>query len=58
MTRKHFVALAQAIRDSIISRIEREAVARALVPALRETNPKFDPERFIDACMGVGKGAL
>ncbi|MGC2458488.1 MAG: hypothetical protein WA435_10895 [Gallionellaceae bacterium] len=53
MTRKHFIAIAEAIRTRISSKAEREAVARALVPALRATNPKFDTERFIDACMGL-----
>jgi hypothetical protein len=54
MTRKHFVAIAKAIRDSITSRVDREVVARALVPALLESNPRFNAERFVDACMGVG----
>ena len=54
MTRKHFIAIAEAIRNSITSRAEREAVARALVPALTQANPNFNTERFIDACMGIG----
>ena len=52
MTRKHFVAIAEAIRNSIVSTAEREAVARALVPALRAANSKFNTERFIAACVG------
>ena len=52
MTRKHFIAIAEAIRNSITSTTEREAVARALVPALRAANPNFNTERFIDACVG------
>ncbi len=52
MTRKHFIAVAEAIRTSITSREEREAVARALIPALSESNPNFSKEKFIDACIG------
>ena len=52
MTRKHFIAIAEAIRNSITSAAEREAVARALVPALRAANPKFNTERFMDAVQG------
>ena len=52
MTRKHFIALAEAIRNSISSKEERVAVARALLPALRAANPNFKTERFIDACIG------
>ena len=54
MTRKHFIAIAAAIRTSITSRTEREAIARALVPALRAANPNFNTELFIDACVGMG----
>lgn len=34
MTRKHFIAIAGAIRKSITSRVERESVARALIWSL------------------------
>ena len=52
MTRKHFNAIAEAIRISIPSRTEREAIAKALVPALRSANPKFSTDRFISAAVG------
>ena len=52
MSRKHFEAIAEAIRLSITNRAEREAVARALIPALRAANPNFKTEKFVDACIG------
>ncbi len=52
MTRKHFNAIAEAIRHNIASRAEREAVARTLVPALRAANPNFSADRFIAAAVG------
>ena len=52
MSRKHFIALAEAIRKNISSRGEREAVARALIPALREANPNFKTDKFLDAAIG------
>jgi hypothetical protein len=45
--------LIRAVR-SLPSRTDREVVARALVPALSETNPKFNTGRFVDAFMGIG----
>jgi hypothetical protein len=52
MTRKHFIAIAEAIRSSIHGKSEREAVARALVPALRTANPSFNTDGFIAAAVG------
>ena len=52
MSRKDFVAIAQAIRENIASSEQREALVRAIMPALRESNPRFDPERFITAAVG------
>ncbi len=52
MSRKHFVLLAQAIRESIKDKVLRDEVARALTPALRLSNPRFDPYRFISAAVG------
>lgn len=51
MSRKHFIALAEAIRSNIASRQEREAVARALLPALRESNPNFNTGKFLEAAL-------
>lgn len=65
MTRKHFEAIAKAIRDerwriaiaSAPSHEAREAVTR-LALAFADgvavaTNPKFDRNRFLEAC-GIG----
>jgi hypothetical protein len=52
MSRKDFVAIAQAIRENITSKAEREAVARALIPALRAGNDRFNVQRFWDAAVG------
>ena len=52
MTRKDFVALAQAIRENIISKEQREILAEALVPALRDSNSRFDANRFMMAAVG------
>jgi len=51
-TRKTFVAIANAIRLSITDRAQREATAKALIPALKDSNPNFDRQRFLDACIG------
>lgn len=52
MSRKDFVAIAQAIRQNIANKIEREAVAQALLPALRAGNERFNSERFLRAAIG------
>lgn len=52
MSRKHFKAIAEAIRQNISNKEEREAFARALLPALRASNPNFDTYRFMDAAVG------
>ncbi len=52
MTRKHFVLVAKAIRENIKDKVLRDEVARALTPALRASNPRFDPYRFISAAVG------
>ena len=51
-SRKLFVALAKAIQESIGSVEQREALARAIIPALRESNPRFDSGRFMAAAVG------
>ncbi len=52
MTRKHFKAIAEAIRQNITSKEERDAFARALLPALKASNPNFNQYRFMDAAVG------
>ena len=66
MTRKHFQAIADAIRgcvyldESEITAMredgidavtaQRENIAFAIADALRQFNPAFDRERFLKAC--------
>jgi len=52
MSRKHFIAIAQAIRENIHDKAQRQAVAEALLPALRASNPNFNTSRFIGAAVG------
>lgn len=52
MSRKHFVAIADAIRNNIQRKNQREDIARALLLALRESNPRFDSKRFMLAAVG------
>ncbi len=52
MTKKHFVLLADAIRENIVDRNQRESVAAALIPALRAANPNFNATKFLEACIG------
>lgn len=58
MTRKDFVLIAGAVRIAIhpdSSKVEIQTiktVAISLADALTRTNPRFDRDRFITACMG------
>ena len=52
MTRKHFIAIARAIRESIQDKALRRVVANALVPTLRASNPQFNSDKFLDAATG------
>jgi hypothetical protein len=53
MTRKHFTAIAQAIRQNIGDTATRNAVATALLPALKASNPNFNAGRFLSAAVGI-----
>lgn len=46
MTRKHFIALAEALKDSGASRATCEAVAAVC----KRMNSGFDKDRFLTAC--------
>lgn len=52
MSRKHFKAIADAIREHIELKSQREEVAKALIFALRERNPRFDASEFMLAAVG------
>lgn len=52
MSRKHFILIAQAIRESISDQAQREATARTLIAALQTANPNFNAELFLTACTG------
>jgi len=57
MTKKHFVLLANIIRAHVTAErlsgsdcgAERRMIGE-LLPTLVKTNPRFDSERFIQAC--------
>ena len=52
MSRKHFKAIADAIRENIELKSQREEVAKALISALKESNPRFDVNKFMLAAVG------
>lgn len=52
VSRNHFIAIAQAIRENIHDKAQRQAVANALLPALRASNPNFNASRFLEAAVG------
>ena len=41
-----------AIRTCILEKAQRQAVANALLPALKASNPNFNAARFINAAVG------
>jgi hypothetical protein len=49
MTRKDFELIAEAIYTAPIT--ERRAMAEHMAASLTVTNPRFNRERFISACM-------
>ena len=49
MTRKHFKALAEIVA-SIEDNKTRWRITAMLVCLLRGVNPRFDPQRFREAC--------
>jgi hypothetical protein len=49
MTRKHFQAIAEAIRQNVADAAQRKALAEALLPALRASNDRFNTQKFLDA---------
>ena len=52
MSRKHFKAIADAIRENIEPKCQREEVAKTLISALRDSSPGFDANKFMLAAVG------
>jgi hypothetical protein len=52
MSRKHYQAIADAIRTNIESKEMREQFAMALIPVLKQDNSRFDHNKFITAAVG------
>jgi hypothetical protein len=52
MSRKHYRAIANAIRENIELKSQREELARALLTALKDSNPRFDASKFMIAAVG------
>jgi hypothetical protein len=52
MSRKHYKAIAEAIREGFNTKELREEVAKALLEALKSDNSRFDSRRFIKAAIG------
>ena len=51
MTKKHFEAIAKILRDSEVDPNFVQALAKALAQYFATTNPNFDAERFVKACL-------
>ncbi len=52
MSRNHFKAIADAIRENIELKSQREVLARAILSALKEGNYRFDVGKFLLAAVG------
>lgn len=50
MTRKDYELIAATIRRCDISYADTDEVARTFAADLAQTNPRFDPDRFLEAC--------
>ena len=50
MTRKHFKAIAEAVSLMKVDKTSRIIIAFALAETLKQFNPAFNKERFIDKC--------
>jgi len=55
MTRKHFQAIAQTIRQTAANYDERTRFALAFADLCAEYNSNFDRVRFLDACHLAGE---
>ncbi len=51
MTAHHFEYLAEILRDAKLTPERRDHLAEHFASQLRRTNPRFDPDTFIDAVL-------
>jgi hypothetical protein len=49
MTKKDYVLIAENIK-AYVSELDRRALANAMAIRLAEDNPRFDRDRFLEAC--------
>jgi hypothetical protein len=50
MTKKHYVAIAEAVSKSVPCTLSRRALAKELAAIFEADNPRFDYRRFAEAC--------
>lgn len=51
MTRKDYILIAETVNRMDLSFANIQHVALMLADSLRSTNPRFDRDRFVAACM-------
>jgi len=51
MTKTDYEIIASVLREATITRAVREYLAFRFAAALKDTNPRFDSDRFVDACI-------
>ena len=52
MSRKHFEAIAKAIRENNMSKDHKVILAESLRESFSQANRAFNYSRFLDACLG------
>ena len=50
MSRRHFIAIADAIYNTYLSPEDRKRVVSNLIDALKQFNGNFDDDKFREAC--------
>ena len=50
LSRKHYVAIASKVASKVHNYETRQALASELAVIFAEDNPRFDAEKFIEAC--------
>ena len=50
MTRKHFAAIAETIKNTKLAKMDRVVFSNRMADTLAETNPRFRRDLFLKAC--------